>query len=304
MKQVKLITLLSIGVITLSLTASTVLAVDNSDNAGSASGVSSEMPVSSQNSSDIIESSLVQLRKDKEDFLKNKETERIEAQNAVKEKIASRRKAIQAKIDAAKSAKEAKRKAVLTRLLDIQIKQLKNTKDRVAKMKSIKEELKTQLNTSIDSAVVALEAKKSEVVAATTADQLKQLAKDIKDLLKAKRDIVKKIVDAILASKTNSAVDAAEALLAKMSSRIANLKAAGQNTAELEKLLAAAQSKVASANTKSGKEDFKGAIKDLKDAYNNLKRAIEKAEGQSESSSLPTSTAEPTDASATPTPAS
>lgn len=278
------------GIFALSLFAPIASAVNTGTGSNSGSGVSSEMPVPPPYDADSIENSLARLRKDKEDFKSNRDLEEAELAKAAKEKVASKKKAIEAKREELRIKKDEKRKAVLIRLLDIQIKQLGNTKERVAKMTNIKPDLKAQLNTGIDAAVVVLSAKKAEVTAATTAEQMKKLAKDIKDILKSKRDVVKEIVAAILASKADSTITAAEGRLADITAKIAELKASGQDTAALDSLLAVAQSKIAAATTKAGKEDLKGAISDLKEAYKNMKKALEKAEGRPAASPSPAST--------------
>lgn len=248
---------------------------------------SSNLTVLYQNTASSIEDFLVQLRKDKEDFKNNKLKEEVENDNSLKEKTAAKRKATAAKAEEARKAKEEKRKAVLTRLLDIQIKQLGNIKERVSKMPNITADLKIKLNTASDAAVAILAAKKTEVTAATTPEELKKIARDIKDLFKAKREIVKQIVDAILASKAEKTIDAAEGRLADITEKIAELKAAGQDVTELEALLAIAQAKIAAANTKAGKKDLKGAINDLKQAYNKMKSILEEIEDEPTVSSSP-----------------
>lgn len=225
-----------------------------------------------------LEDSLVQLRKDKADFNTSKQQEETEQAASLKEKVAAKRQAAQARAEAARKTKDEKRKIVLTRLLDIQIKQLGNVKERVAKMPNIKLEQITQLNTSIDTAVAVLTAKKAEVTAASSPEQLKKLAKDIKDLFKSKRDIVKQIVTAILASRADNTITAAEGRLAEIKAKIAALKTAGQDTTALDSLLTIAEGKIATANTKAGKEDLKGAISDLKEAYKNMKSVVEKTD--------------------------
>lgn len=299
MKKIKLISVFLISILAVSLFAPAVLAVDANKSNSVEFDVASETTAASQNLANSEENSLTQLRKDREEFKNNKIEEETEQEASLKEKTSAKRKAAEARAEEARKIKDEKRKAVLTRLLDIQIKQLENTKERVAKIPNIKADLKTQLNTSIDAAVAALTVKKAEITAAATPEQLKKLAKDIKGLFETKRDIVKQIVDAILASKAEKTIDAAEGRLAEMTAKIAELKAAGQDVAELEALLAVAQSKIAAANTKAGKKDLKGAINDLKEAYNKMKSVLEDLEDQPASTPSPSPSVAP---SATPTP--
>jgi len=228
---------------------------------------------------DDVSSLLVQMHKDQKDFNDKKKEEETALAQLAKEKLVSRKKTIEAVRIAAQKTKDEKRKAVLTRLLDIQIKQFMNAKERVAKMPNISADLETQLNASIDTAVADLTAKKAEVAATTTPEQLKALAQEIKDLLKTKRDIVKQTVAAILASKADATISTAEGRLGEIKTKIAALKAAGQDTTALDNLLAAAQAKIVTAKTKAGKEDLKNAISDLKEAYKNMKSIVEKTNG-------------------------
>lgn len=230
--------------------------------------------------SNKLQDFLIQLRKDKEDFKTNKLAEEKENANILKEKIASKKKEIQARLEKAKQNKEAKRKAVLVRLIDIQIKQLKNTKDRVAKMTNIKADLKASLNAKVDEAVGELEEEKAILQAITAPEGLKKFAKELKDSLKTKRDIVKRIVNAILASRADKTISAAEGRLAEIKAKVADLKAAGQDTVALDNLLTAAKEKIAAASAKIGKKELKEAINDLKDAYKDIKSIAEKVEGK------------------------
>lgn len=278
MKKVKLISTLVVSVFVLSLFAPAVLAVDTGEGNSSEPVATSTPAVTAQNIAGSVEDSLVQLRKDKEDFKNNKQLEESEIAKAAKEKVAAKRKLIEAKKEELRINKEEKRKTVLIRLLDIQIKQLKNTKERVAKMPNIKEDLKTSLNTKIDSAIAELNAEKTKVQNATASDDLKKLGKEIKDLFKSKREIVKAIVDAILASVADKNITTAENRLTELTAKIAELKAAGQDTTALDNLLTIAKGKIAAANTKIGKKDLKEAVNDLKEAYKYMKSITEKTD--------------------------
>lgn len=233
--------------------------------------------VSTQVTNSSVDDLLIQLRKDKEDFKTNKLTEETELAASLKEKVSAKRKTILAKIEAAKKIKDEKRKVVLTRLIDIQIKQLENTKDRVAKMPSIKDNLKINLSAKIDEAVTELEAEKTVLGGITTPEDLKKFAQELKDLFKEKRDIVRVIVDEILFSRAKQTVVAAEARLAEIKAKIAELKTAGKDTAALDKIVAVAESKISAASEKAGKgSDVKGSTNDLKEAYKSMKSAVEK----------------------------
>ncbi len=219
------------------------------------------------------------LAKERQEFKNAKSQEESEKAAAAKEKVLTKRGAIQARQEAARKTKEEKRKTVLLRLIDVQIKQLENTKDRVAKMPNIKADMKTSLDQKIIAAVSELNAEKAKVQAATTAEELKKLSAEIKDLIKAKQEIVKQIVQAILSSRVSDAVIKAEAQLAKLKTKIAELKARGQNVSQLETLLSDAEAKLGAAKadaTKESREDLKKAIDKLREAYQDMKNSAEK----------------------------
>src|SRR3989344_1332747 len=109
----------------------------------------------------------------------------------------------------AEKRKEAHRKQVLLRLIGVQVKHFKNIQERVARMPNIDETLKARLKTEIDKALVDLAALKTKVESATTAEELKALAKQIQENLKQKREIVKKIVDAVVSTHLQNVADKA-----------------------------------------------------------------------------------------------
>ncbi|MBU3965451.1 hypothetical protein KKG29_04580 [Patescibacteria group bacterium] len=227
---------------------------------------------------DDINSRLQQMRLDLKEFKDKKSQEVADRDAALKEKITSKRKTIEARIAAAKKTKEEKRKTVLLNLVDIQIKQFTNTEERVAKMTNIRADLKTQLSTNIDIAIAELNTEKTKIQAATAPEELKNLAKEIRDLLKSRQEIVKQIVKAILASRTDTAVVKAENRLAEIKAKIAELKAAGKDVAETEGLFASAEQKVVSAKEKSGQKMAKETIDFLKSAYHDMKDIVKKVD--------------------------
>lgn len=273
-RKIKLIAILTLSAFVLSLAVPMVSAIGNQE--GSTSGASgAALHASVVNN---LQNSLAQLRRDKENFLNSKLQEAAENASALKEKIVSKRREIQNRIEAIKKVREEKRKVVLLRLIHIQVKQFENTKERVAKMPNISADLKAELNGKIDTAIDELKAEIIIGSGLSSVDDLKAFAKELKSLFKEKREIVKDIVDAILASRVDKAIDTAENRLAELKVKIDALKASGQNTAELDNLLAVAESKIAAAGAKAGKKELKAAISDLKEAYKNMKKALEKAE--------------------------
>lgn len=95
-------------------------------------------------------------------------------------------------------------KIVLIRLLDNQIKWFNNTKERVQKMPNISNELKSQLTSDIDSIIKLLNDEKNKIQNLSNQEEIKSDLKEIKDFLKFKNEIVKKIIEAILSSRNNN----------------------------------------------------------------------------------------------------
>lgn len=224
-----------------------------------------------------IKTYLEKMRASLKEFRDKKTSEDTDRTVALKEKLASKKKDIQARIDAAKKIKEEKRKEVLVRLIEVEIKHFNNTADRVAKMPNITAEIKAQLKTAIDSAVQKLNDQKAKVQAAASDEDVKTLAKETKDLFKTHREIVKKIVAGIHASKESSLISKAEERLAAIETKIGELKAQGKNVSELETILAAAKADIAAAKEKLSQKSFTEANDLLKKAYDKFKTIAEKA---------------------------
>lgn len=224
-----------------------------------------------------IKTYLEKMRASLKEFRDKKTSEDTDKTSILKEKLASKKKEIQARIDAAKKSKEEKRKEVLVRLIEVEIKHFNNTADRVAQMPNITSEIKAQLKTAIDNAVQKLNDEKTKVQAATTDDDVKTLAKETKDLFKTHREIVKKIVTGIHASKESSLISKAEERLAAIETKISELKAQGKNVSELETILAAAKTDLASAKEKLSQKSFTEANDLLKSVYEKFKSIAEKA---------------------------
>lgn len=179
----------------------------------------------------------------------------------------------------AKKRKEEHRKTVLLRLIDIQIKHLNRTKERVNRMPNIETALKTQLNAEIDKNIQKLNEEKTKVQNAAATDDLKALAKEVHDLFKSYREVVKQIVDAIHASRQTAAVAKAEDRAAAIKAKIEELKATGKDTNALEAELAEAKKKIDEAQENIGRKAFREANEDLKSAYQKFRDIANKAKG-------------------------
>jgi hypothetical protein len=226
-----------------------------------------------------LQNALTQLRQSRQDFKDNKAQEVNAASEEGRAKVQAVRQAAQQKRAEAQKRMEEKRKEVLLRLVDIQIKWMSRAKERVQKMPNITNDLKTQLATEVDASIQKLNDEKTKIQSASGQETIKSLAKEIRDLFKSKREIVKKIVDAILTSRASNAIAKAEDRIAAIKAKVEELKSAGKDTSKLETDLANAEKKIGDAQTKVGQAAFKEVNDDLKDAYQKFRDIADKAKG-------------------------
>lgn len=189
---------------------------------------------------------------------------------AAEERVAAKRGEIRQRMD-------QHRKIVLLRLIDVAIAHFERTGDRVDRMPNIDQSLKDQLNSEIDSAIATLTALKGQVEAATTPEELKSLAVQVRDQFKSFKDIVKRIVEAAFASRVNAAIAKTEERAATVDARIQELKAEGKDTAELESLLTTANGHIAAAKDKVTAGELRQAVSELKAAYQNFREIAQKS---------------------------
>ncbi len=174
---------------------------------------------------------------------------------------------------------EDNRKQTLLRLIDIQIKHWEKVQARVARMPNITDDLKAQLAAEINSAISGLNSMKAEVEAAEGREAIMELAKEIRELFKSKRDTVKNIVEAIHASRLTIAASKAEDRAAAIKAKVLELKANGKDTADIEGDLEGAEEDIDNAQEATGRAAFKEANEDLKGAYQKFRNIAEKAKG-------------------------
>ena len=166
----------------------------------------------SANPSEGIKSAV---RKELENLKEARESFKVSRDEAKERAKEAREKAGEAKGTAdakkleAEKRRQEHRKEVLLRSIELQIKHFQSVASRVAKMPNISDDLKASLKTEIDKAITGLNDLKTKVQNAKTEDELKAVAKEIKDYLKNKREIVKKIVDAISASHLKNLIEKA-----------------------------------------------------------------------------------------------
>lgn len=221
-------------------------------------------PVGAQVPADV-KARLEELRRQREELKMKLETERTSKERSEKATTTQQRD------DAKKKAKEARQKAeevrkrILLNLIDLQIKHFKKTGERVARMPNVTEALKAELAKSIQTAVADFEALKAKVQAAATRDQLKDLAVEIRDKFKSHRDLVKKTVDAIHASRLSQLIDKVDARLKEVEQKVAEAKAAGKDVAAAETKLTEAKTKLTEAKNLVSQNKLEQALELVKE---------------------------------------
>lgn len=226
-----------------------------------------------------FQNALTQLRAERQAFKDAKAEEKNKAAEERQATAQAKREAAQQKRAEAQQKMETQKKAVLLKLVDIQIKWMERTKERVQRMPNITDELKTQLAGEVDAAIQNLNAEKAKIEAASGQDAIKALAKEVRDLFKSKHELVKKIVDAIHASRANDAVATAEERTAAMKAKVNELKEQGKDTTEVESDLEDAEGDVNAAQAAIGRKAFREANDDLKGAYQKFREIAQKAKG-------------------------
>ena len=233
----------------------------------------------SQTTDANFQNALTQLRQSRQNFKDAKAQETSGAAEEGKAKSQALRQAAQQRREEARQRMEEKRKEILLKLVDIQIKWLNRVKERVQKMPNISADLKTQLASEVDTAVQELNGLKIRIQSASGRDAIKVLAKEVRDLFKLKREIVKKIVEAIHASRATNSVAKAEERAAAIRAKVQELKNQGKNTTEVETELADTEKKIDDAQEAVGRQAFKEANEDLKGAYQKFRGIATKAKG-------------------------
>lgn len=146
-------------------------------------------------------------------------------------------------------------------------------------MPNLTAELKNQLASEVDGTVQKLNELKTRLQNASGQEAVKALAKEVRDFFKSKHEVVKKIVEAIHASRATNAVTKAEERAAAIKAKIQELKSQGKNTSELESELSEAEEKIDEAREAIGRKEFREANEDLKGAYQKFRGVVEKVKG-------------------------
>jgi hypothetical protein len=143
--------------------------------------------------------------------------------------------------------------------IDNIIERFNRIKARVASMKVISADLKTELAAKVDAQVAILTAQKAKVDEATTLAQVKTVMADVKTQVKNSAGIVKQVVAAIHTTHLNNIVTKITEVLDKLTETITQEKESGKDMAAVEKLKTAAEASLEDATTKIKAGDFKAA---------------------------------------------
>jgi len=154
------------------------------------------------------------------------------------------REEVKMKTDVARAKVSEVRKRVLLKLIDVQVRHFEKTNERAQRMPNVTDALKASLKVEIDKAIAVLNALKPKVEAANTRDALVAVSKEIRDSFKARRDIVKKIVDAVHASRLLKLTEKFDKAVMDAEAKIAEAKTAGKDVAMLEAKLTEVKNKL------------------------------------------------------------
>lgn len=168
-----------------------------------------------------------------------------------------------------------RRKDALLRILDVHQKHLEKTKDRVDGMPNITDEQKTEAKSAIDEALASVEALKAQVEAAADDEALRAVASAVRDQLKDYHTTVKRVVQAIHASRLTAFIDRALSRASALADELSSLQLVGKDVTALQEQLGQAQDLIAEAQSQSEGGELRTAIQSLKDAYALLRQVAQ-----------------------------
>lgn len=194
---------------------------------------------------------------DRVEAYRNSRERFVEARNLVKE---HRNKSDpEANLDRAKD--------FLMKSTDAMIGHLEIMRVRIENTNALGEDEKENILAKIDSYIQTLEDKKGDIDSAGSMEELREIAKGIKDEWNESRSLVKEIAGKILTTKLDRIIEKGEGVSTRIDEKIDLLKDQGKDTTELEELRDDYNSLLEKAKDKNNaaKEKFE-EINDLKDA--------------------------------------
>lgn len=141
---------------------------------------------------------------------------------------------------AARAEALQKAKQFILRALDRAIARIQKIIERVGESPVITDDRKAQLKSELQAQIDALGAMKAQIEAAQNGEQLRAALRDARSKFASVREVVKKVVAAILASHLDKVIAKLASASAKLDGQIDELSAAGVNVSRFESQLAEA----------------------------------------------------------------
>lgn len=196
------------------------------------------------------------------------------ASGTLKEKQAQLREKIESKKDTLKEKALEKAKTRIANIIEKTIKKLERIKKRVANMKAISGDLKTELNITIDRKISTLNKIKNTAQTATTKEELESAMNSFREELKNTKNIIKDSVEAIHTTHLENIIEKIEALVPKIEKRIEDIPDPSLKK-EAEELISKTETQLAEAKTQLASGSLEDARKTTKEAFRNIKYALE-----------------------------
>lgn len=150
-----------------------------------------------------------------------------------------------------------KAKQFLLKAIDRAIARIQKIIDRVDNSPVITAERKTELVSQLQGQIDVLNGVKAQIQAAQNGEQLRAAVKDGRAKFSSMRQIVKKVVDAILASHLDKVIDKLTSAAGKLSGQIDELEGAGVNTTRFEADLTRAKELLDQARNKNTSGNYR-----------------------------------------------
>ncbi|MCH7492817.1 hypothetical protein IID19_04525 [Patescibacteria group bacterium] len=163
--------------------------------------------------------------------------------------------------------REDQRKITLQKVVDLQIAYFERVQSRIDNMPNVSETEKTALTSQVTTAISGLQSIKASIDAATGAEALKNLAKNLRTSFMGYHELVKAIVDSIHASRMVGAENRAGDRASAIDTDLDESDAEGKDVTVLKTELDTAKTIIADAKILREAGQYKEAATKLKEAY-------------------------------------
>lgn len=222
---------------------------------------------------------LKQLRQSRQSLKDIKTQEIKEIIEEGKSQNKDQRKVIRQKREETNRRLEENRKAVVLKLIDIQINWFTRLKERVQNTPNISADLKSQFLSEADAILLKFNDFKSNVQNVSERKAMTALIKEIRDFSKLKREAIKKIAEAIHASRISGMLIKVEKRAAVIKIRIQELKNQGKNVVGIETEFVGIENKINLARSAAERGVFQEANENLKNVYRGFRDLAAKSQG-------------------------